>query len=169
MPKNLSKIAKQKKIMGIEIERKFLVTNESWKAKTKGILYRQGYLNSEKTRTVRVRTIEQKAFLTIKGISVGAKRAEFEYEIPLADGVALLALSEKPIIMKHRYRLVFGGMTWEIDEFHGENEGLIVAEIELESETQTFDLPTWLGAEVTHDARYFNSSLIKLPFSKWKL
>jgi CYTH domain-containing protein len=153
--------------MGIEIERKFLVTNESWKAEAKGILYRQGYLNSEKTRTVRVRTIEQKAFLTIKGISKGAKRAEYEYEIPLDDAIALLELCEKPIISKHRYKLDFEGMIWEIDEFHGENEGLIVAEIELESETQTFVFPDFIGKEVTDNARYFNSSLIKLPFSKW--
>ena len=125
-------------------------------------------MNSEKTRTVRVRTIEQKAFLTIKGISTGAKRAEFEYEIPLADALALLELCEKPIISKHRYKLDFEGMIWEIDEFHGENEGLIVAEIELESETQTFVLPNFIGKEVTGDTRYFNSNLIKHPFSKWK-
>ena len=154
--------------MSIEIERKFLVTNENWKAEAKGILYRQGYLNSEKTRTVRVRTIEQKAFLTIKGISTGAKRAEFEYEIPLTDALALLELCEKPIISKHRYKLDVEGMIWEIDEFHGENEGLIVAEIELESETQTFVLPNFIGKEVTGDTRYFNSNLIKHPFSKWK-
>lgn len=154
--------------MAIEIERKFLVKNDSWKAETKGILYRQGYLNSEKKRTVRVRTIKQKAFLTVKGISIGAKRAEYEYEIPLADGVALLELCEKPIISKHRYKLNFEGMIWEIDEFHGENEGLIVAEIELERETQKFAFPDWLGQEVTFDSRYFNSSLIKKPFSKWE-
>ena len=154
--------------MSIEIERKFLVTNENWKAEAKGILYRQGYLNSEKTRTVRVRTIEQKAFLTIKGISTGAKRAEFEYEIPLTDALALLELCEKPIISKHRYKLDFEGMIWEIDKFHGENEGLIVAEIELESEMQTFVLPNFIGKEVTGDTRYFNSNLIKHPFCKWK-
>jgi len=154
--------------MSIEIERKFLVTNENWKAEAKGILYRQGYLNSEKTRTVRVRIIEQKAFLTIKGISTGAKRAEFEYEIPLTDALALLELCEKPIISKHRYKLDFEGMIWEIDKFHGENEGLIVAEIELESEMQTFVLPNFIGKEVTGDTRYFNSNLIKHPFSKWK-
>ncbi|MGB1206319.1 MAG: CYTH domain-containing protein [Chitinophagales bacterium] len=154
--------------MGIEIERKFLVTNESWKEKTKGILYRQGYLNSEKTRTVRVRTIEEKGFLTIKGISIGAKRAEYEYEIPLADAIALLKMCEKPIISKHRHKLDFEGMVWEIDEFHGENEGLIIAEIELESETQAFAFPEWLGQEVTHDIKYFNSNLIKNPFSKWQ-
>lgn len=153
--------------MGIEIERKFLVTNEIWKSKTAGILYCQGYLNSEKTRTVRVRTIEQTAFLTIKGISRGAKRAEYEYEIPFADGLALLELCEKPIISKHRYKLDVEGMIWEIDEFHGENEGLVVAEIELENETQTFVLPDFIGKEVTDDARYFNSSLIKNPYSKW--
>lgn len=154
--------------MGKEIERKFLVQGEIWKSLAKGTYYRQGYLNSAKERTVRVRTIDEKAFLTIKGITVGATRAEYEYEIPHADCTALLDdLAEKPIIEKKRYKVPFEGLTWEIDEFFGENAGLVVAEVELESEDQAFTKPEWVGEEVTGDPRYFNSNLIKTPFSKW--
>jgi adenylate cyclase len=155
--------------MGIEIERKFLLTGTSWKQLTEGTAYRQGYLNSVKERTVRVRTIDDKGFLTIKGISVGATRVEYEYEIPVADAEQLLDdLCEKPLIEKNRYKINHAGFIWEVDEFFGENEGLIVAEIELESEDQSFDKPEWVGEEVTGDPRYFNSSLIKEPYSRWK-
>ncbi len=136
--------------MGIEIEKKFLLKGGEWKQLAVGIAYRQGYLNSVKERTVRVRTINDKGFLTIKGISVGATRLEYEYEIPLEDAQALLdELCEKPLIEKNRYKVDFGGFTWEIDEFFGQNDGLIVAEIELESEDQSFDKPQWVGEEVT--------------------
>ena len=155
--------------MGIEIERKFLLTGTTWKNLAPGTSYRQGYLNSIKERTVRVRTIDDKGFLTIKGISVGATRVEYEYEIPFDDAENLLnELCEKPIIEKNRYKITHGGFVWEIDEFFGENEGLVVAEIELESEDQTFEKPEWVGEEVTGDPRYFNSNLIKNPFLKWK-
>ena len=155
--------------MGIEIERKFLLTGSTWKHIAPGTSYRQGYLNSAKERTVRVRTIDDKGFLTIKGISVGATRVEYEYEIPVADAKHLLDdLCEKPIIEKNRYKISHSGFVWEIDEFFGENEGLVVAEIELESEDQTFEKPEWVGEEVTGDPRYFNSNLIKNPFIKWK-
>ncbi|MEJ2056969.1 MAG: CYTH domain-containing protein, partial [Desulfofustis sp.] len=155
--------------MGIEIERKFLLTGTSWKHLAPGTSYRQGYLNSTKERTVRVRTIDDKGFLTIKGISVGATRVEYEYEIPAVDAKKLLDdLCEKPIIEKSRYKITHAGFVWEIDEFFGENEGLVVAEIELESEDQTFAKPEWVGEEVTGDPRYFNSNLIKNPFTKWK-
>lgn len=155
--------------MGIEIERKFLLTGTTWKHLAPGTSYRQGYLNSAKERTVRVRTIDDKGFLTIKGISVGATRVEYEYEIPVADAKHLLDdLCEKPIIEKNRYKISHSGFVWEIDEFFGENEGLVVAEIELESEDQTFEKPEWVGEEVTGDPRYFNSNLIKNPFIKWK-
>ncbi len=154
--------------MGKEIERKFLVTGDAWRQLTQGTMYRQGYLNSAKERTVRVRTVGDKAFLTIKGITVGATRAEYEYEIPFADCNALLDnLAEKPLIEKKRYKIPQGSLTWEIDEFFGENQGLIVAEIELVSEDQAFDKPEWIGEEVTGDPRYFNSNLIKHPFTKW--
>lgn len=155
--------------MGIEIEKKFLLTGTEWKQLAVGTAYRQGYLNSVKERTVRVRTINDNGFLTIKGVSVGATRLEYEYEIPLEDAQALLnELCEKPLIEKNRYKVDFGGFIWEIDEFFGENDGLIVAEIELESEDQTFDKPEWVGEEVTGDSRYFNSNLIKYPYSKWE-
>ena len=155
--------------MGIEIERKFLLIGSQWKELATATPYRQGYLNSAKERTVRVRTIADKGFLTIKGISVGATRVEYEYEIPHDDADALLdGLCEKPLIEKNRYKIAHQGFTWEVDEFFGENDGLVVAEIELESEDQPFDKPKWIGEEVTGDPRYFNSSLIKEPYAQWK-
>ncbi len=155
--------------MGIEIERKFLLTSTSWKQLAPGTSYRQGYLNSTKERTVRVRTIDDKGFLTIKGLSVGATRVEYEYEIPVADAERLLDdLCEKPLIEKNRYKINHAGFVWEVDEFFGENMGLMVAEIELESEDQSFEKPEWVGEEVTGDPRYFNSSLIKEPYTQWK-
>ncbi|MHB9097307.1 MAG: CYTH domain-containing protein [Syntrophales bacterium] len=154
--------------MGKEIERKFLVRDDVWRSLAKGTSYRQGYLNSAKERTVRIRTIGDKAFLTIKGLTVGATRAEYEYEIPLAECNAMLdTLAEKPIIDKKRYKVPFSGLTWEIDEFFGDNAGLIVAEVELESEGQSFKKPEWVGEEVTGDPRYFNSNLIKHPYTRW--
>jgi adenylate cyclase len=154
--------------MGKEIERKFLVKGDVWRDLAKGTSYRQGYLNSAKERTVRIRTINDQAFLTVKGLTVGATRAEYEYEIPLADCNAMLdALAEKPIIEKKRYKVPFEGLTWEIDEFFGDNAGLIVAEVELESEGQAFRKPEWVGEEVTADPRYFNSNLIKHPYTRW--
>ena len=154
--------------MGKEIERKFLVRGEAWKSLAKGTFYRQGYLNSAKERTVRIRTIDDKAFLTIKGLTVGATRAEYEYEIPLADCNAMLdALAEKPLIEKNRYKVPFAGLTWEIDEFFGDNAGLVVAEVELSSEGEGFEKPEWIGEEVTADPRYFNSNLIKHPYKRW--
>jgi len=154
--------------MGKEIERKFLVKGDVWRSLAKGTAYRQGYLNSVKERTVRIRTIDAKAFLTIKGLTVGATRPEYEYEIPVADCNTMLdTLAEKPIIEKKRYKVPFAGFTWEIDEFFGDNAGLIVAEVELESEGQAFRKPEWVGEEVTADPRYFNSNLIKHPYTKW--
>jgi adenylate cyclase len=154
--------------MGKEIERKFLVRGNSWRDLAKGTAYRQGYLNSAKERTVRIRTIDAKAFLTVKGLTVGATRSEYEYEIPLSDCNAMLdTLAEKPIIDKKRYKVPFDGLTWEIDEFFGDNAGLIVAELELESESQVFNKPEWVGKEVTGDPRYFNSNLINNPYNRW--
>lgn len=155
--------------MAKEIERKFLVKGDAWRALAKGTTYRQGYLNSAKERTVRVRTAEDKAFLTIKGLTLGATRAEYEYAIPFDEGKAMLdALAEKPLIEKKRYKIPSGDLTWEIDEFLGENAGLIVAEVELTSEDQAFDRPAWLGDEVTGDTRYYNANLIKKPFTRWR-
>ncbi len=152
--------------MAKEIERKFLVKEGSWR-NAKGTLYRQGYLNSVKERVVRVRAIDDKGYLTIKGLTVGASRLEFEYEIPRQDADRLLDICEKPIIEKTRFKVMAEDFVWEIDEFFGENQGLIVAEIELESENQDFPRPDWIGDEVTGDPRYFNSNLIKNPYKTW--
>jgi CYTH domain-containing protein len=154
--------------MGTEIERKFLMKDDSWRSLAKGTRYRQGYLNSTKERVVRVRTIDEKGFLTIKGITTGATRVEYEYEIPDTEATAMLdELCEKPLIEKNRYKIAFDGLTWEVDEFFGENQGLIVAEVELESEDQAFEKPGWIGEEVTGDPKYFNSNLIQNPYLKW--
>jgi len=154
--------------MGQEIERKFLVTATTYRTLATGTHYKQGYLNSQKERVVRVRTIDETGFMTVKGITKGATRLEYEYEIPVKDADELLVqLCEQPIIDKHRYKVPLDGFVWEIDEFHGENEGLTVAEIELLSEDQEFPKPDWVGEEVTGDPRYYNSNLIANPFTKW--
>lgn len=156
----------QENTVAVEIERKFLVTGDAWRNGS-GVLYRQGYLNRDKGRTVRVRIAGDAAFLTIKGQSVGATRAEFEYPIPVADAQALLALCDGPLIEKTRYLVLHAGHQWEVDEFAGDNAGLVVAELELASEDEAFDSPAWLGEEVTHDARYFNSNLATHPYRSW--
>ena len=154
--------------MATEIERKFRVVGDAWRALAEGVVYRQGYLSTEKTRTVRVRVVGKSGFLTVKGANVGAMRAEFEYPIPVADANAMLDdLCETPIIEKSRYRIAQGDLTWEVDEFTGENAGLIVAEIELANEAQAFDKPAWIGEEVTGDPRFFNANLVANPFSRW--
>jgi adenylate cyclase len=154
--------------MSLEIERKFLVRDASWKEGAHGVLLRQGYLSSHAERIVRVRIEGDAAVMTIKGRTVGATRGEWEYSIPLDDArVFLDSLCEKPIIEKTRYRIPYAGMLWEVDEFHGENAGLVVAEIELQSEDQPFERPAWVGEEVTHDSRYANANLLRHPFSKW--
>jgi CYTH domain-containing protein len=153
--------------MALEIERKFLVREYQWR-NGQGTLYRQGYLNSDKKRNVRIRVIENRGYLTVKGISQGAVRSEYEYEIPKVDADAMLDdLCDKPLIEKIRYANDFKGFVWEVDEFLGENKGLIVAELELESEDQTYLKPEWIGEEVTGDPKYFNASLIHHPYSKW--
>lgn len=154
--------------MAKEIERKFLVKGDAWRALAQGTHYRQGYLNSVKERTVRIRTINEKAFLTIKGPTIGVTRQEYEYEIPHADCVQMLEhLAEKPIIEKNRYKIPHEGLIWEIDEFLGVNAGLIVAEVELNDENQVFNKPEWIGEEISADPRYFNSNLVKNPYTTW--
>lgn len=154
--------------MAIEIERKFLVKGDAWKAAAVGVLYRQGYLSTDKARTVRVRIAGERAFLTVKGLATGLARAEFEYEIPLADAAEMLdQLCMTPLIEKRRYTVAYQGLSWEIDEFLGANLGLVVAEVELDSADQAIDLPDWVGQEVSDDVRYFNSSLIAHPFFSW--
>jgi adenylate cyclase len=151
-----------------EIERKFLVDVARWRPKDEGTAFRQGYLSLAKERIVRVRTAGDKAFLTIKGLTVGATRAEFEYPIPPADASALLdRLCERPLIEKTRHEEQIGGNLWEIDVFHGENEGLVVAEVELASEAQIFAKPDWAIREVSDDPRYYNNNLLKHPYRIW--
>ncbi len=154
--------------MAKEIERKFLVTSDAWKKQAKGRFYRQGYLSTVSERVVRIRVIDDTGFITIKGGTVGVTRDEFEYEIPVADAIYMLeALCVKPIIEKFRTTVEHAGLTWEIDVFHGDNEGLVVAEVEVDDEHQAIDLPAWIGEEVSCDPRYFNSNLITHPFSRW--
>lgn len=154
--------------MGMEIERKFLVANDAWRAQvTERTLLRQGYLSSEPSRVVRVRIAGEQAFLTIKGLTSGISRAEWEYPIPMLDAQAMLAICERPLIEKYRSLIHANGLCWEIDEFLGENAGLIVAEIELQDAEKDFAKPDWLGKEVSGDKRFSNSNLGKLPFSKW--
>jgi adenylate cyclase len=154
----------------VEIERKFLVTSHDFKAAafTKNRIA-QGYLSVVPERNVRIRIKGDKGFLTIKGVSSdsGLTRFEWEKEIPVDEAIALLKLCEKGIIDKTRFEVKIGSHVFEVDEFYGENEGLIIAEIELKSETETFEKPTWLGQEVTADHRYYNSFLTKNPFTTW--
>lgn len=156
--------------MGIEIERKFLVNRQIWDQleKPAGEFYRQGYLLTDPTKTIRVRQTSNKGFLTIKGISVGAKRAEFEYEIPFLEAKELLDQFSVSELSKIRYKILFEDKIWEVDEFLDENEGLMVAEIELKTEDETFNIPEWIGEEVTEEEKYYNSNLTLFPFKNWK-
>jgi adenylate cyclase len=155
--------------MGIEIERKFLLKGDGWRGLGQPTLMRQGYLVADPVRTVRVRIEGERAVITIKSKTTGASRGEWEYEIPVPDAAELLErLCEQPLVEKVRHRIEHAGHTWEVDEFRGENAGLVVAEIELGSEDEAFERPDWIGQEVTDDPRYYNSSLIRLPYSKWK-
>ncbi|HEY6906369.1 MAG TPA: CYTH domain-containing protein [Ignavibacteriaceae bacterium] len=151
-----------------EIEKKFLVTSAIWKGKNKGVLYRQGFLSIEPGRTVRVRLEGDKGTLTIKGKKINGAGDEFEYEIPAKEAAYIIEhLCLKPVIEKKRYKIEFRGNIWEVDEFLGENQGLILAEIELNSENQIFEKPEWAGEDVTEDHKYKNANLVVNPFSKW--
>lgn len=154
--------------MAKEIERKFLVKGDSWRRLGEGSVYSQGYISTQKAATVRVRIVGTQGYLTIKGPSVNYSRSEFEYSIPVEDAQEILnTLCDRPFIEKTRYRVKSGNLTWEIDEFEGVNKGLIVAEVELSDENQQIELPSWIGEEVSHDSKYFNSNLVKHPFSQW--
>lgn len=153
--------------MPLEIERKFLVADDSWRDGSPGTRLSQGYLTRDPGRTVRVRISGEKAWLTIKGNSEGIRRSEFEYDIPLEEGRELLALCLPSVIDKTRYEVEFAGHTWEIDVFHGDNDGLVVAEVELEHESVNPELPPWVGKEVSDDERYFNSCLAVRPYAIW--
>lgn len=154
--------------MAQEIERKFLVKTALWTPAAPGIDFRQGYLSTVKERVVRVRLAGEKGFLTIKGITRGLSRMEFEYPIPAADAARMLdELCERPLIEKTRFKERLGRHTWEIDVFHGDNDGLVLAEIELGSEGEAFERPDWVGEEVSADPRYFNNNLAEHPFKTW--
>jgi adenylate cyclase len=154
--------------MGQEIERKFLVVGDGWRQAARGELICQGYIPTQDARTVRVRRVGDRAYLTLKGPAVGLVRPEFEYPIPVADAQTILAtLCQPPLIEKIRYRLPLEEVVWEIDEFSGENQGLILAEVELANPEQIVNLPAWVGAEVSYDPRYQNSNLARHPFKDW--
>ena len=154
--------------MPIEIEKKFLVKDKTYKRLATGVHYRQGYLNRDKKRTVRVRIAGNDAFLTIKGITCGIERLEFEYPISLVEANEMIDLiCEKPVIEKYRYSFYINGHEWEVDEFLGDNEGLVIAEVELDTTDELVDLPDWIGEEVTGDTRYYNSMLSVEPFKLW--
>lgn len=155
--------------MATEIERKFLVLGDQWKNQAiRSIPMRQGYLGEPKRASIRVRTAGDHAYLNVKSATLGVTRKEYEVPLDVQDANEILdSLCEGPIIEKTRYYVPYGNHTWEVDVFHGDNEGLIVAEIELESEQQSFDKPSWLGMEVSSDPRYYNVSLVKLPYKLW--
>lgn len=155
--------------MATEIERKFLVRDESWRAAAgAGVRYRQGYLIGAAKASVRVRLEGEQARLNIKSATLGVRRSEYEYAIPMADALEMLEqLCEKPLIDKTRYRVQYAGREWEIDVFEGDNAGLVVAEVELEDEHAPLALPPWAGEEVSHDPRYYNVCLVKHPYKDW--
>jgi len=155
--------------MAIEIERKFLLRDDRWRqlADT-GTTFRQGYLIGAKQASVRVRIEGDKAYLNIKSMTIGVKRHEYQYPLPLEEASELLdTLCEKPLVEKTRYLLHYANHEWEIDEFEGDNVGLIVAEVELKSEDEEITLPPWIGVEVSDDPRYYNVNLVKHPYTTW--
>ncbi len=154
--------------MAKEIERKYLVKGNQWKTLAQGMVYRQGYIPTVGKQTVRVRIVGNQGYLTIKGENVGATRSEFEYPIPVQDAAEMLhTLCDRPLIEKTRYKIPQGDLVWEVDEFAGENAGLVIAEVELQEENQQIELPEWIERQVT-DPKYYNSNLAKHPYSKWE-
>lgn len=154
-------------IMPREIERKFLLKSDAWRSLAEGVTYRQGYLSSVPERTVRVRIAGDAAFLTVKGRNVKNSRAEFEYPIPLEDAEQMLKLCDGPLVEKQRCEIPHAGKTWQVDEYAGDNRGLVLAEVELDSEDEQPEIPEWIGEEVSGDPRYYNSNLAAHPFSAW--
>jgi adenylate cyclase len=156
-------------MMGLEIERKFLIEKDLWYAvkKPQGILIHQAYLVNEQEKVIRIRVTESSGYLTIKGPTVNATRSEYEFQIPKMEAIQILDQFTKSRIEKTRYKIEFEGKTWEVDEFWGDNEGLIIAEIELKSEDEQFSKPSWIGTEVTQDHRYYNSWLSEHPYASW--
>lgn len=154
--------------MAQEIERKFLPANDGWRGLATPVPLRQGYLCTGAPSAVRVRVSGEQAFLTVKAARSGTSRLEFEYPIPLEEARTMLdSLALKPLVEKLRYTVPYAGLLWEIDEFLGDNQGLVIIEVELSHEEQPFERPPWVGAEVTHDLRYYNASLVAKPFKDW--
>ena len=152
--------------MPTEIERKFLVCGDDWKM-SPSTYFCQGYLNRDKHRTVRIRIAGDQGILTIKGLTTGASRPEFEYDVPLEDAQAMINLCEGSVVEKNRHIVQHAGHIWEVDQFLGDNLGLVVAEIELQSEDESFETPSWIADEVTEDRKYFNSNLSVHPYKDW--
>jgi adenylate cyclase len=156
-------------MMGIEIERKFLVRNEGWRSLADGVLYSQGYFEKGANVTVRVRIVGEQGYLTLKGRVDAITRTEFEYPIAVADAREMLQLWCYPrVVEKFRYRIPYGEFVWEVDEFQGLNAGLILAEIELKSPNQAFEKPDWIGEEVSGQPQYYNSTLAQHPYQQWR-
>ena len=153
--------------MGVEIERKFLVTKEDWRPLGEPVHYLQGYLVADGKRTVRIRIAGKEGFLTIKGESSGMSRQEFEYRVPVGEALEMIRLCSTPVVEKYRTKVLYRGKIWEVDEFEGENKGLILAEIELTAEDESFAVPPWIGEEVTSELKYYNSRLALHPFRNW--
>ncbi len=155
--------------MATEIERKFLVKTDEYKQLANGILYRQGYLSTDPEFVNRVRIAGDKAYITTKSKNIGIVRSEFEQETPIEIARQQLSnIDPSSIIEKYRYKITYKGKLWEVDEFLGDNEGLVVAEIELDSESESFEKPSWIGQEVSEDSKYYNSNLVDFPYKKWK-
>lgn len=153
--------------MGQEIERKFLVCNEAWRGAGSARRMVQGYLSLDPERTVRVRIAGERAWVTVKGVTSGCTRVEHEFEVPVEKAEGMLALCLPEVIDKTRHEIHVAGHLWEVDEFHGANAGLVVAEIELKEEGEVFEKPAWLGQEVTEDPRYYNASLAQRPYCRF--
>lgn len=165
----MSNIIQRVNAMGREIERKFLVNGDGFRNGSNHSRIVQGYLSVDPERTVRVRTCDGKAYLTVKGKTRGIARMEYEYEIPANDAREMQeGMCVGSIIEKVRYNVEYQGFTWEVDVFGGDNQGLIVAEIELEEETSVFPAPPWLGVEVSADPRFFNAQLTRNPYKNWR-
>lgn len=153
--------------MAVEIERKFLPAGDGWRGLAAGTHYVQGYLAAERACTVRVRLAGASAFLTVKGHGEGLARPEFEYPIPATDAAQLLDLCPLPLVEKTRFRIPLNGLVWEVDEFAGNNSGLVLIEVELASPDQPLEKPDWVGEEVSTDPRYSNAMLARHPYRTW--
>ncbi|MBN1337681.1 MAG: CYTH domain-containing protein [Bacteroidales bacterium] len=155
--------------MGKETERKFLVTGDAYRKMATPVMYHQAFLSTVPERVVRIRIAGEKAYISVKGVVTGFTRMEFEYEIPPDDALFMLDnLCEKPPVKKLRYKIRYGNHVWEVDEFLEENQGLVIAEIELQTEEEIFTKPPWIGREVTGEPQYYNANLVKNPFKNWK-